>query len=97
MELSPHETELKGTWEFENGRVEGDETEKRIDWLLTHVLKRVASTSGGWQILYTDPNDGRYWEHTFTHSEMQGGGPQRLRLLSEQEAAATYHLDGDIS
>jgi hypothetical protein len=21
MELSPHETELKGTWEFENGRV----------------------------------------------------------------------------
>ena len=95
MELSPRETELNGVWEVKDGRAESDATEKRIHWLLAHSLRRVASTSGGWQILYIDPKDDRYWELTFPHGEMHGGGPQRLRVLSDGEAIATYHLDRD--
>ena len=62
-----------------------------------HVLKWVAGTSDGWRILYVDPNDGRYWELTFPRRELQGGGPQRLRLLSKEDAVATFNLGGDFS
>jgi hypothetical protein len=29
----------------------------------------VSEGSGGWETLFQDPNDGRYWERTFPQSE----------------------------
>jgi hypothetical protein len=65
MRLERSETELVGRWELKNGHVEGDATEKRITWLVMNVFKQVAFTGGGYEILYQDPGDGRYWELTF--------------------------------
>ena len=93
MELVSDETELKGAWKLVDGRMRGDDVEERISWLVTHSLKPLASASGGWEILYLDPNDGRYWERTFLHGELQGGGPQCLRVLDQIAASRKYSLD----
>ena len=49
-----------------------------------------ACVSAGWETLYRDPRDGRLWELTYPQSEMHGGGPRRLHVLSRDEAAAKY-------
>jgi hypothetical protein len=92
--LRPEESDLVGAWIVINGRMEGDTTCKRIDWLLQHHLRKIATDpkSGGWTTLFQDPNDGRFWERTFPHGEMQGGGPHRLALLSTDEVRIRYQL-----
>jgi len=34
-----------------------------------------ATDYNGWDVLYLDPADGRYWERILPSSEMHGGGP----------------------
>jgi hypothetical protein len=94
MKLKPEEPELTGKWEMVNGRVRGDATSERIQWLTTTHLQEVAISkeSGGWETLFKDPDDGRYWERTFPHGDWQGGGPPRLALLSVEEAQSKYEL-----
>ena len=90
-ELTPEEVDLRGNWLVRNDRsVVADATEKRIEWLTTQKLQRVANDWSGWETLYRDPRDGRLWELTFLQSEMHGGGPRRLHVLSRDEAAAKY-------
>jgi hypothetical protein len=89
-ELQPSETDLVGRWVSANGKVSGDETTQRIQHLITDRLKRVAATSGGWDVLYQDPRDGRYWELTYPDSGMHGGGPPRLAWLSSEQARQKY-------
>ena len=59
-----------------NGRVRGDATCQRIESLTTNDLQEVAISKqwGGWETLFRDPDDGRYWERTYPQGEMQGGG-----------------------
>ena len=59
----------------------------RINWLASEVLENVGvgKESGGWEKLYRDPADGRYWLLTYPHGEMQGGGPPLLSNLSLTE------------
>src|SRR6476646_8546144 len=91
IELAPEEVDLRGDWLVQKDRsVVGDATEQRIKWLTTEKLERVANDWSGWETLYRDPRDGRLWELTYPQSEMQGGGPRRLRVLSPDEAAAKY-------
>lgn len=94
MKLSADEVELVGKWVSVNGQIRGDQTCERIQWLTTHYLRKVASSKrwGDWEILFEDPNDGRFWERTFPQSEMQGGGPPRLTVLSREQAKAKYQL-----
>jgi len=96
MSLRPDETDLIGNWIKDGNRVVGDAVETRIDQLIAHDLRRVAASpeSGGWDVLYRDLSDGRYWELTYRHGEMQGGGPKRLTLLSQTEATEKYRLIG---
>jgi hypothetical protein len=90
-ELAPAEIELRGDWLVQQDRsVVADPTEQRIEWLTTQKLERIAIDSSGWEILYRDPGDGRLWELTYPRSEMHGGGPRRLRVLSRDEATARY-------
>ena len=37
---------------------------------------------GNWATLYRHKETGEYWELTYPQSEMQGGGPRRLRMVS---------------
>jgi Immunity protein 27 len=88
MNLKPDETDLQCEWNFVDGKMIGNDVCDRIDFLVKHHLKKVAG--GGWETLYVDPNDGRYWEKTYPQSEMHGGGPARLSVLSKEEAEAKY-------
>ncbi len=94
MKLRSSEVELVGKWVAVNNQVRGDETCERIQWLTAHHLRSVATSqpSGGWDTLFQDPDDGRFWERTYPQSEMQGGGPPRLSLLSREKAQAKYQL-----
>ncbi len=90
MNIRLDETLIQGAWFMQNGQVVSDASEKRIRALIESDLKRVASTAGGWEILFRDPSDGRFWELFHPHSEMHGGGPLSLRVLDARDAASKY-------
>jgi hypothetical protein len=94
MKLQPNETDLVGNWVSDGGRVIGDAVEQRINQLIESQLKRIAvDTESGWDVLFRDPQDGRYWELTYPNSGMHGGGPKRLTNLAAHEAIAKYSCD----
>jgi hypothetical protein len=88
--LQPNENDLIGKWIKVGGHVDGDDTDKRIDWLTSEILKKLAVTDGGWATLFRDNSDRRYWERTYPQSAMHGGGPPRLTCISEEEARKKY-------
>jgi hypothetical protein len=92
MKLRPDETILIGKWLTENGQVRADVTCDRIGWLTAHHLRKVAISKqwGGWETLFQDPDDGRYWEQTYPEGEMHGGGPPALKCFSSDEAKSKY-------
>lgn len=90
-ELAPDERDFRGDWLVQKDRsVITDATEQRIEWLIKQKLQRIAKDSSGWETLYRDPRDGRLWELTYPQSEMHGGGPRRLHIVSRDEAATKY-------
>jgi hypothetical protein len=91
--LSKDETHLTGKWILENRRVVADETCRRIEHLIAHLLQKRAASPDGWSVLYQDPGDGRFWELTYPQSEMQGGGPPDLRALDPSEVRAKYGVE----
>lgn len=88
--LQPNETDLLGDWVVRGAQVEGDETCQRIKWLVDEKLQEVTTDASGWDILYRDPADGRYWELTYPLSHMHGGGPPRLTNLPSEQAKSKY-------
>ena len=64
----------------------------RIHQLIQHLLHFVAATDGGWSRLYRDTADGRYWELTYPRSELHGGGPPLLTVLSAEDVRARYDV-----
>jgi hypothetical protein len=72
-----------------DGVMKRDPIEERIHALIESDLEKVADlqTRG---ILYRDRADGRYWEMTLPHSEMHGGGPARLAVISQADAEREY-------
>jgi hypothetical protein len=93
MKLLNTENNLVGQWLFDNGKLHNDEVALRIDWLIHNYLKKLASDTTGWYVLYEDPNDKRFWELTYPHSELQGGGPPSLKQISIEEARQKYSLN----
>jgi hypothetical protein len=88
MQLKPEETDLIGQWKVVNGSIVEDATSERIKYLVDQYLEKVAG--GGWETLYRDPIDGRYWELTYPQGEMHGGGPPRLTYLSGEAVKKRY-------
>jgi hypothetical protein len=82
--LQPQETELVGGLILVNGRIVGDLVADRIEALVSTVFQEVAV--GNWEVLYRDPNDGRYWELTYPQGHMHGGGPPALKVVSHDQA-----------
>lgn len=79
-------------------KIDGDVC-ARINWLIAGVLRHVGvgRNSGGWDSLYVDPADGRYWLLTYPHGEMHGGGPPQLKCvpLTAEEIAAGFFSPGE--
>jgi len=92
MKITAEETEVRGNWILEGGAVVADEMCRRIEWLRSNWLQRVSTDSSGWEVLYKDPHDGRYWELTYPQSELHGGGPPNLRYISDESAKSKYGI-----
>jgi hypothetical protein len=90
MSLRPDEVSLDGKWERVDGKVRGDAVTERIHALVKGTLIKVGTDASGWDTLYRDPQDGRYWELTYPQSSMQGGGPPRLAVISREDARKKY-------
>jgi Immunity protein 27 len=90
--LKPHETDLIGEWQLVGGKVVGNEACRRIDLLTSQYLEHIATDPSGWNNLYRDPKDGRYWERIYPQSGWHGGGPPRLTCLSREEVQIKYGL-----
>src|SRR5579872_5737629 len=85
MLLDPSESDLQGTWVLVEGRLLDDEVTRRIYQPVRDHLKKVATDQSGWNVLYQDPVDGRYWELTYSTGDTQGGGPPRLSALTHEQ------------
>ena len=92
-QIAPHESELQGRWIEVEGRITEDSMCKRIELLIAEYLVKIGKDVSGWLTLFQDPEDGRYWQRSFPHSDWQGGGPPLLTVLTEKEARERYpHL-----
>jgi hypothetical protein len=89
MTLKADETELRGSWLMRPGGLVADATCQRIEDLLP-ALEKLGTSGAGWSALDRDPGDGRLWELTFWQSELHGGGPPRLAVVSLNEAHEHY-------
>lgn len=90
--LQPDEVELTGAWIFDGVVMQRDQVCERIEELTSQVLEQVAMSKlyGAWETLFRDPADGRLWERTYPHGELQGGGPPRLAVITSEEARRKY-------
>ena len=88
--IAPHESVLEGNWLIENSKMVADTTSRRIESLLASHLQKVASSVDGWSQLYLDPSDDRLWQLTYPQSEMHGGGPPKLEVISSAVAMEVY-------
>jgi len=61
---------------------------ERIYWLINNYLIKIKDN--GWERLYQDPQDHRFWELTYPKGEMYGGGPPKLSNITEEEANNKY-------
>jgi hypothetical protein len=87
----PDESRLDGRWELRGGRVVTDPVCDRIAAMVKTRLEVVATT--GWDTLHRDPEDGRYWEVLYLHSEMHGGDPPSLVQVARDAVREKYGLD----
>ncbi len=94
MKLGPGETELNGNGVIQGVDVVADKVCNRIEVLVKSHLKQVGVDQSGWDKLYVDPLDGRLWELLYLNSEMHGGGPPSLRVVSLEEAKDKYGYEG---
>ena len=92
MKLRPEEKILKGGWKLSSGSMEADSVSERIEWLITKCLVGIGEDESGWNKLYQDQEDNRYWELTYPESETQGGGIPQLENISIQKAEKKYQL-----
>jgi hypothetical protein len=92
-DLTPDEHRLDGAWVDTADGTVGDDVDQRIFWLVRRRLRACGVTHGGWDQLFVDPRDGRYWELTFPQGSLHGGGPRRLTHLPPELARAKYALD----
>jgi hypothetical protein len=90
MNIKPSETVITGQWILQDGRPVADEDCTRIATLTKSHLVEVGRDPSGWNTLYRDPTDGRYWELVYPQGELHGGGPPELRYLTVEEASQKY-------
>jgi hypothetical protein len=90
--IKPNETSIIGHNIFAQGKIIGDGASQRIFDLVANYLIKLGHDQSGWDTLYKDPNDSRFWELIYPESELQGGGPPSLVLISKDAAALKYKI-----
>lgn len=92
MRIASDETSIVGTWSMLGGKVEADETCLRIERLVHQHLREIGRDASGWEVLYVDPTDGRFWELTYPQGEMQGGAHRRSWCLALRRRTRNMRL-----
>jgi hypothetical protein len=90
MKIAANETILTGRWATLEGRVVADGTSERVQELIRSHLRELGRDASGWEALYRDPEDGRFWELTYPLSDAHGGGPPQLRCITGDQARKKY-------
>jgi hypothetical protein len=72
-------------------RVDGENCQL-IQHLIGNHFIHVDQRGDGWTKLYQDVRDGSYWELTYPHPEMHGGGPPVLSRLPVEQVRSLYRL-----
>ena len=90
MHLKSNELELKGSWIAKDNVIVEDATSKRINFLIQNFLIKITASNSGWDILYLDTQDNRYWELIYNNSEQHGAGAPSLRYISKEQAKKKY-------
>jgi len=90
--IEPTEHEITGRWLFDGRQMQADDACRRIEWLTSSLLRKVADSRdyGAWETLFRDTRDGRLWERTYPQGELHGGGPPRLAVIAESDAHRKY-------
>jgi len=92
--IQSNETVIDSDWRISSNhltREDAFEVQKRIYVLTTNYLEKLIDK--GWEALYIDHNDNRFWELTYPKSEMQGGGPPLLKNIDKNLAFTKYGID----
>lgn len=92
LDLEKDEQILVGHWLDRQGRVEMDEVSARIEFLIRNRLDRIGASGDGWDILFVDRNDGRFWELSYPDSTSHGGGAPMLKALDAAAVKKKYGL-----
>jgi len=92
--LQSDETTLVGKWiiDKKSKSTIPDATALRIEWLVENHLRRVTTDRSGWDTLFVDESDGRYWEKVYLESHRHGGGPPTLRLVSDEQLGSKFKI-----
>jgi hypothetical protein len=92
MSVGKDETLIVGTWKLVGGKLVADEACERIAYLVKSYLVKVSTDVTGWDFLYKDPQSGKYWELTYPQSELHGGGPPKLEMITVEAARGKYRF-----
>ncbi|WP_294736641.1 Imm27 family immunity protein [uncultured Flavobacterium sp.] len=93
MEIQSNETELIGGVIYTEVEMIYNETVTRINKLVKNYLVKIGTDKTGWEILYQDPKDKRYWGMVFPQGDLQGGGVPSLVNISEEIAMLKFNID----
>jgi hypothetical protein len=89
--LASNESTLLEEWVVNGSNISRGDVGERIDWLLENGLEKIAVDSSGWSSLYVDTGDRRMWELTYPQSEMPGGGPRLLQMVTLEDAKRRFN------
>jgi len=90
--ISDNETLIECEWQVVEDQVKPGSACERIEWLISDILKLVKVDKRGWEKLFLDPGDGRYWLLFYPQSELTGGGPASLMEITFSEAELRFKL-----
>ncbi|ONF91793.1 Imm27 family immunity protein [Leptospira santarosai] len=90
--LLPSEKEIVCNWIINESEIQNDANIRRVRYLIENYLIKIKTDRSGWNTLYQDPEDGRYWESTYLQSNIHGGGPLSLFALTDEQANKKFKL-----
>lgn len=87
-----NKVELQGSWILVGASMEANDVSKRIEILTSDYLVEITEDESGWNKLYQDPEDKRYWELSYPESERHGGGAPLLKNLPLEDVKEKYRI-----
>ena len=89
--ISENETLIECKWIVSDDQIMSNDACKRIEWLISDILKLVRVDKSRWEKLYQDPKDKRYWLLFYPQAEMHGGGPPSLMEITYKDAVLRFN------